>query len=61
MKKTMNFLNAIKAAKGKIVTQYEDRMLVVHINTAYGMIILIESSLILVLNKIKKTRTLTIR
>lgn len=30
MKNTVNFLNAMKAARGNTVTQYELRMLVVH-------------------------------
>lgn len=33
-KKTVNFLKAIKAAKGKIVTQYDDKIFVVHITIA---------------------------
>jgi hypothetical protein len=30
-KKTTNFLKAIKAANGMIVTQYDDKMLIEHI------------------------------
>ena len=32
IKNTMNFLKAIKAAKGSTVTQYDDRIFVVHMN-----------------------------
>ena len=61
IKKTMNFLNAIKAARGSIVTQYEERMLVVHMNIEYGMIIFIASLRKLVFMTVRKIMTLTIR
>jgi len=32
--KTTNFLNAMKAARGIIVMQYEERILIVHITKA---------------------------
>ena len=57
----MNFLNAIKAARGSIVTQYEERMLVVHMNIEYGMIIFIASLRKLVFMTVRKIMTLTIR
>ena len=36
-KKTTNFLKAMKAARGMIVTQQEDKILIVHIMKAQGM------------------------
>ena len=61
MKKTVNFLNAIKAAKGSTVTQYELKILVVHIIIEYGMIILIASFLKLVLKTAMNRIIFTIR
>ncbi len=59
MKKTVNFLKAMKAARGKIVTQYEERMLVVHMTIAYGIISLIASFRNLILQTNMKRKMLT--
>ena len=48
MKNTVNFLKAMKAASGNTVTQYDDKMLVVHMIIEYGMINFIASLLNLV-------------
>lgn len=58
MKNTVNFLNAIKAARGKIVTQYDDKILVVHIIIEYGIISFIASFLILVFHMTPKSTIL---
>ena len=61
MKNTIIFLNAIKAANGNTVTQYEDKIFVVHINIEYGIIVFIISLRILILNINMKNIMFTMR
>lgn len=60
-KKTMNFLKAMKAANGSTVTQYDDKIFVVHIQIEYGMIVFIASNRNFVLNITENNTMLTIR
>ena len=57
----MNFLNAMKAANGNIVTQQDDKIFVVHIQIEYGIIVLIASNRNFVLYIKENNAILTIR